>query len=339
MRNDTAFFEWCVRVHYFNKFNISPGSDRDLRAAIISIFFGGRASDYNQFNTEISSLNTSVAALTKIDKLRLVLNKPVSALVKAAFISTPWQRNILNAQSVLFANALRNLTAGQRNSFDKWMEDNYTRFRKSVSAPRFAMSLNTAVCPYCDKAFLDVGKQFYGELDHYLDKSTHSYYALNIYNFMPVCGVCNRKKSKAKLHHFNPASDNLNSVFQFFLSDQDKYEALVNYQTENIKIKQRALPGKGDHLTELNKRFALDDRYENMTAVVDYLAQLKRIYSPEWISVLHTTYGITLSMEQIKQLLLGQFSFRNPAIRLQPLTKLIDDLVRELNIFNDDPAP
>jgi 5-methylcytosine-specific restriction endonuclease McrA len=76
------------------------------------------------------------------------------------------------------------------------MKESYTCFRDSVSAPRFAGALITPVCPYCDKAFLDVTKKFYGELDHYLDKSTYSYYALNIYNFVPVCAICNKKKSK-----------------------------------------------------------------------------------------------------------------------------------------------
>jgi hypothetical protein len=335
MRDDTAFLEWCVRIKFFAKFNISPLNNRDLRTAVITIFFAGRTNDYDQFNIDVAGLNNKKLPGKKTDSLRLVLNTAAAVFVKSAFISSPWQKKRLNTRSLALAAARRSLPDRQQRVFDEWMEDNYTRFRNSVSAPLFAMSLSTSVCPYCDKAFLDVGKQFYGELDHYLDKSTYSYYALNIYNFVPVCGVCNRKKSKTRLQHFNPIDDNLDSVFRFYLSIEDKHDALVNYQVANVKIRQRFVPGKRKHLQELNDTFALDDRYENMTAVVSYLAQLKRIYTPEWMAELEETYGVTLSRDQLKQILLGQFNFRNPEIRLQPLTKLIDDLVKDLDVFNE----
>ncbi|MDE1186083.1 MAG: hypothetical protein PW844_06330 [Pantoea sp.] len=337
MRDDSAFFEWCVRVNYFSEFNITLPSNKNLRTAVVTVFFDGKINDYNNFNSDIARLEQIETTKAKIDSLRRFLNTPHAAFVKAAFISTPWQRKRLNARSQAFEAALCRLTPRQRLDFDTWMEASYKRFRNSVSAPCFAKSLSTVVCPYCDKAFLDVGKQFYGELDHYLDKSTYSFYALNIHNFVAVCGVCNRKKSKKRLQHFNPIDDNLDSVFYFYLSDQDKHNALVNYQTSNVKIRQNYIQGKKNHLKELNDTFALDDRYENMTAVVDYLTQLKRIYTPEWMDELETIYGIRFSRDQLKQLLLGQFSFRNPTARLQPLTKLIDDLVQDLDVFNEKP--
>jgi hypothetical protein len=130
--------------------------------------------------------------------------------------------------------------------------------------------------------------------------------------------------------------ETLDSVFQFCLSDSDRVIALSNYQVLNVKIKQRFQVGKSDALKELNETFALDDRYENMTAVVDYLAQLKRIYTQDWLKELQSMYGLTLTQTELRQLLLGQFNFRQPSVRLQPLTKLIDDLVRDLDVFNDN---
>ena len=104
----------------------------------------------------------------------------------------------------------------------------------------------------------------------------------------------------------------------------------------NVKIKQRFLVGKSDALKELNETFALDDRYENMIAVVDYLAQLKRIYTSDWLKELQSMYDLTFTQTELRQLLLGQFNFSQPSVRLQPLTKLIDDLVRDLDVFNDN---
>ena len=335
MRDNSAFLEWAVRNKFFVGFNFLRPGQAHLKQAVITVFFAGNTNDYHDFNQKITAIKQRESAQKKIESLRLILTSPSAATVKAAFFVNPWQKTILSAQSLVFEAALASLTAQQRQTFTTWMEGNYKRFRNSVSAPRFAMSLSTAVCPYCDKAFLDVGKQFYGELDHYLDKATHSYYALNLYNFVPVCGVCNRKKSKTKLNHFHPAHDTLDSVFKFYLSAQDKQDVLLNYHPVNVKICQRSLAGKEKHLKELNKTFALDDRYEGMAAVVDYLAQLKRIYTPEWMKELQNTYGITYTGEQLRQLLLGQLHVRNPTIRLQPLTKLIDDLVKELDVFND----
>lgn len=338
MRDDTAFLEWCVRVGFFSEFDFSPVNDPDLRAAVLAMFFAGNNSDYKQFNTQIVSLSCKKKSGNKTDLLRVLLDEPEAVFVKAAFISTPWQKKRLNSRSIAFAAARQGLKDTERLAFDTWMEKSYSRFRTSVSAPLFAMSLGTAVCPYCDKAFLDVGKQLYGELDHYLDKSTYSYYALNLYNFVPVCGICNRKKSKTRLRHFNPLNDSLDSVFNFKLSPKDQHDALVHYQTANVKIQLNFMSGKDKHLDELKDVFSLDDRYENMTAVVSYLAQLKRIYTPEWMEELKKNYGVDYSPAQLKQLLLGQFSFRNPDVRLQPLTKLIDDLVKDLDVFNENTS-
>ncbi|MCL6349882.1 hypothetical protein [Pectobacterium polaris] len=338
MRDDTDFLGWCVRSKFFEEFNRPRELNNKLRVAIVSVFFAGDQKNYQEFNNSIADMLKIKKSADKLIKLRLVLHNKQFALVRAAFICSPWKRNGLSAQSASFEKALSNLSVSQKDAFNEWMEKSYTRFRDSVSAPRFAGSLATAVCPYCDKAFLDVSKKFYGELDHYLDKSTYSYYALNIFNFVPVCSVCNKKKSKKKLKHFQPMDETLDSIFQFCLSDRDRVNALSNYQTLNVKIDQRCFTGKSDALEELNKTFSLNDRYENMTAVVDYLAQLKRIYTPDWMKELQSMYGLSFTQTELRQLLLGQFNFRQPSVRLQPLTKLIDDLVRDLDVFSDNPS-
>lgn len=336
MRNDTAFLEWCVRSKFFEGFN-RPSRGKDiLRDTIIAVFFAGIKENYLAFNNAIAEMQKCKTSSDKLKKLRSILQNPQFSCVRAAVLISPWQKKVLSAQSVSFEKALTSLPAAYKVVFDDWMKENYTCFRDSVSAPRFAGALNTPVCPYCDKAFLDVTKKFYGELDHYLDKSTYSYYALNIYNFVPVCAVCNKKKSKKKLEHFHPMNETLDSVFQFCLSDSDRVIALSNYQVSNVKIKQRFLVGKSDALKELNETFALDDRYENMIAVVDYLAQLKRIYTSDWLKELQSMYDLTFTQTELRQLLLGQFNFSQPSVRLQPLTKLIDDLVRDLDVFNDN---
>jgi len=336
MRDDTDFLAWCVRSKFFEGFNRPIGVNNKLRIAIISVFFSGNQKDYQDFNNHVSNMLKMKKSADMLITLRNILHKTQFASVRAAFICSPWQLNGLSTQNASFEKALSNLNASQKKAFNEWMEKSYTRFRNSVSAPRFAGSLATVVCPYCDKAFLDVSKKFFGELDHYLDKSTYSYYALNIYNFVPVCSVCNKKKSNKKLKYFKPMDETLDSIFHFYLSDRDRVIALSNYQTLNVKIKQRYFAGKCDALDELNNTFSLNDRYENMTAVVDYLAQLKRIYTPDWMKELQSMYGLSFTQTELRQLLLGQFSFRQPSVRLQPLTKLIDDLVRDLDVFNDN---
>jgi hypothetical protein len=118
-----------------------------------------------------------------------------------------------------------------------------------------------------------------------------------------------QEEKQKKLEHFHPVDETLDSVFQFCLSDSDRVIALSNYQVLNVKIKQRFQVGKSDALKELNETFALDDRYENMTAVVDYLAQLKRIYTQDWLKELQSMYGLTFTQTELRQLLLGQFNF------------------------------
>lgn len=339
MRDEGAFFEWAIRNKFFDEFAVPLATHSNLQKAIISLFFAGRVEQYEAFNNSIAGLKRIKVRASRVNNLRTILNKPEARRVKAAFIVNPWHGKKLNSWSGEFKAAMGRLMPAEASAFNDWMTNSYRRFRNSRSALRFAKSLSTAVCPYCDKAFLDIGKQFYGELDHYLDKSQHSYYALNIHNFVPVCGVCNRKKSKQQLEHFHHTEDDLDSVFRFYLSAQDKNNVLLHYQSSTVKVRQKEYPGKKDHLNELQEVFALDDRYENMSVVVDYLAQLKRIYTPEWLAELESVYKVSFSRDQIKQLLLGQFSYRDPAERLQPLTKLINDLVEDLDVFNERPLP
>lgn len=52
------------------------------------------------------------------------------------------------------------------------------------------------ICPFCGLFKLDDPLEKRNEYDHYLDKSTYPYLALNFNNLVPMCGKCNKRPNK-----------------------------------------------------------------------------------------------------------------------------------------------
>lgn len=76
----------------------------------------------------------------------------------------------------------------------------------SWSSREFVKSLNIDVCPYCNMNPLPMCSIRKGEgvyhmhpdMDHYFDKGRYPFLALNIYNFIPACDICNRRIKGAR---------------------------------------------------------------------------------------------------------------------------------------------
>ena len=74
------------------------------------------------------------------------------------------------------------------------------------SSREFVKHLNISICPYCNLNPLSMdsikkGKQSYfmnPDMDHYFDKGDYPFLALNIYNLIPACDICNRRIKESR---------------------------------------------------------------------------------------------------------------------------------------------
>lgn len=96
----------------------------------------------------------------------------------------------------------------ESDEFKQFMEHCRVTFDYSKLIPRVGnwnayeliQKVNNSVCPYCNRSFThavfdnDIG---FGrpEIDHFLPKSIFPFYALSLFNLIPVCHTCNHAKS------------------------------------------------------------------------------------------------------------------------------------------------
>ncbi len=80
----------------------------------------------------------------------------------------------------------------------------YKKFSNSYEAKQILKILDMDVCPYCNRAFTITvekgkmngsGKGIRPEFDHYFPRKYYPYLAVNLYNLIPSCGICNKFKS------------------------------------------------------------------------------------------------------------------------------------------------
>ncbi|MBM6876135.1 hypothetical protein H6A04_10855, partial [Fusobacterium mortiferum] len=71
--------------------------------------------------------------------------------------------------------------------------------------------MNVKTCPYCDRQYItnfDTNKSS-ADLDHFYSQSEYPYLALNIYNFIPACPICNRNFKNDGEIQINPRFEEL----------------------------------------------------------------------------------------------------------------------------------
>lgn len=133
----------------------------------------------------------------------------------------------------------------ENNNFDDFIQFcsshfNYKKFssqREGWGAYPLIDELRNTVCPYCNRSYTHsvFEDDIFGgrpELDHFLSKSFFPFFALSVYNLIPVCHSCNHAKldkhvvkvaaSEAEYTHLHPniAEDNVLNT-QVFKTEQE----------------------------------------------------------------------------------------------------------------------
>lgn len=218
----------------------------------------------------------------------------------------------------------------------EFMHQQYINFRDSESCRKYISSLGVVVCPYCDKGIIDcTSDYFYGDLDHKKDKAgQHFYLSLNIHNLSPCCKVCNQHKG-IKVLEFDPALHQLDDLFRFSLNKSAITALSGKYHPDDVEIELKPntiIPEYATLYSALDEAVKLSDRYKNMHSVAAYLYQMKRVMNPTWIRTVNHLLGKNYTTADVEKFILADYSW-NGSDKIQPLTKLVKDLAKELKLF------
>ncbi len=199
---------------------------------------------------------------------------------------------------------------------------------------RVLSKLNVKTCPYCGRQYITNYNESYStaDLDHFYSQSKYPYLALNIYNFIPACAVCNRNFKKDKEVKINPRVEEFGENAVFTL--ENAINTYMDMELKDIKIKLdiRANGTLEDLIKEDIDTFKLEEVYKVHN---DYVLQMIKDITfrgnesyLESIKMLFEKDDENEVLKKLKELIKAPYEFR---IREnEPLGKLTKDILNEI---------
>lgn len=159
---------------------------------------------------------------------------------------------------------------------------------RNSQAAKMIQILGISVCPYCNQNYINVvydkkGKvRFWGDLDHFYDKSTYPELAVCLYNMIPVCKTCNQLKSSQKKSIVNPYNSQRKSRIKFGTDFDNKFD--LDYlqgksKNFNIVINKKVLTLEDKEEIEV---FDLDNRYQQLKQNVQEIIIKSKAYDERY---------------------------------------------------------
>lgn len=284
----------------------------------------------NQFNSICSLVNweTLNNNLTKpiILEYARKLKKQLDILKKISNFS-PKQNN---------QNKEQNQIIIKMEYFFKYIFD-YDILDKKVSnvtlRHQILAKMNVKTCPYCDRQYItnfDINKSS-ADLDHFYSQSEYPYLALNIYNFIPACPICNRNFKNDVEIQVNPRFEEFGNNAIFTIKNK-----LISYMDMNLEDIDIEIDIKNQELeTKINSNINTFKLKEIYKVHCDYIYQLikdinfrsNKNYIND-ISDLINSNDNQYKDKILEELILQPYKFKIE--NNEPLGKLTKDILNEL---------
>lgn len=187
-------------------------------------------------------------------------------------------------------------------------------------------SLKVTVCPYCNRNYIFSDEKVRScVLDHFIPKRKYPIFACSFYNLIPVCHYCNQKKGEEEfIIHPHLCSKSTDDLLRF------SYKVLgVDYlsKLEDLEVELDVLDNDYRFQAEL---LQLEDLYKHHKDVVQEILKKHTIFTDVYMNCLSVEFPwLFKNQDEIKELLYG-ISFKRDDYGKRPLTKLIQDIVCEI---------
>lgn len=193
--------------------------------------------------------------------------------------------------------------------------------------------MNVKTCPYCDRQYItnfDINKSS-ADLDHFYSQSEYPYLALNIYNFIPACPICNRNFKNDVEIQVNPRFEEFGNNAIFTIKNK-----LISYMDMNLEDIDIEIDIKNQELeTKINSNINTFKLKEIYKVHCDYIYQLikdinfrsNKNYIND-ISDLINSNDNQYKDKILEELILQPYKFKIE--NNEPLGKLTKDILNEL---------
>lgn len=158
----------------------------------------------------------------------------------------------------LFENHSQNERKKIKDEFEqiqtlKKVKSNYIVNRLYNNMPSKARNIiyslaNTKTCPYCNRNYIDIVRKTKDEyssffdLDHFYNKDEYPMFAVSLYNLIPTCPSCNRKKGIKSLNNYPYKRRNIEDdmcftykILRFPVTSENDIAVEIYYKNENEK--------------------------------------------------------------------------------------------------------
>ena len=207
--------------------------------------------------------------------------------------------------------------------YDLFVKKGYESIVSDKMAYEFIKALDVKVCPYCNINYISyVGdsenKAVRPALDHFYPKEKYPWFAISLYNLVPICKDCNSLKSNkftSRLRSAYKISENNNDfVFEIDYNILDKNMSLKDIEEEIKKIDfKKSIKGNKEIFKlferyQFHKDIVAEILWKKISTNEDYLSSFKNlgINEDEAYRIIFCNY---LNSENFKQRPLSKLTY------------------------------
>lgn len=198
--------------------------------------------------------------------------------------------------------------------------------RKGLSMRvRLVKEADLTVCPYCNRDYINcrADKVSGAQLDHFYSRSIYPIFAVSLYNLVPVCGNCNRVKSKKNWEFASPFDETIdwNQEVKFVYQPKSLQNIKIDIQSPNIGIQ--------NNITGMRIKEAYQIHESEILELLEKQQAYSESQKKEFQKVLQKN---KISDEEVKQIIFGP-KITQEGMRKKPLGKMLSDMHRELKVY------
>ena len=192
-------------------------------------------------------------------------------LKKAMLLTPKQQRKVINLLKKKFPSLHNQKTKIYQFLKYIFITSGYEKL-DSESKKLFYTDLKINSCIYCNRNYIfDIKENGHikGHIDHFYPKAKYPYFAMNFYNFIPVCESCNRVKNefdttditKVIIHPYERKNEKVFGI-EILSVDEFSYKLKKDDLLQQLHIEKIYNTGHKDILEELYIKFFQKDTKE-----------------------------------------------------------------------------
>jgi len=175
------------------------------------------------------------------------------------------------------------------------------------------------------------------ELDHRHPKSKYPFLSTCVYNLYPVCGNCNRVKSKSDSNFdLYTDSDDL-EVFSFSVNKTSAIDCMILKDSSLIKIDINSINISDKDSQDYLEMFDIKEIYDTQKDIVEELLHKKVVYNDKYKKELHDEFrSLFPNQSMIDRLIIGNYDQPNDIYK-RPMAKFVQDIARDIELIKPLP--